>query len=1035
MEETERSVRTWMGSGREQEIDVTVSGIADGSTTLLNVVKALGEYLTSEEDELRTKGMEFLSEVLAKSPQDKLNRNAVRVLVGFYIGKLEDTETVVPALKGLAIMAPLPAFISNDTIEVFRALCAHVKMRALVQSVRYNVFRIIDSMVARHRDALKGLGGEFISGYIKLADGEKDPRNLMVAFAIARVVGVEFDISGHVEEFFNILFCYFPITFRPPPDDPYGITSEDLKERLRLSLSSNPAFGPMAVPLFIEKLNAGSPVTKRDTLQTLSVCMPVYGAAQMRSSSKKLWNSLRMEIFQPTDRITEEEALKTAQDLVKVIQSSTSDETAMQQDVDAFVKEVCAECLKLLGEPEKSQAIPATKVVNALLSTTRHVACYALEQVIPSLFQLFANPDEVANRSSTLSHLASIVEKTRDLANESDTPTTLITPYKDQALGILTTALKTRATALPALNGLRGLVETRDLLTEEEIGFVVHSVNAIVQEDEDDETSDSALDLLSVLSVKSSAHVSAQTFPALFSSLPDVAPGRDSNEERQRCWRVLAALRRLSTPAALFETLVIRLLAKVDLVIHASDEDDEPAAAYTHALLHTISTVLGKKTAAGDHDVPKYIDRLVPKLYELFIMSSGSGLRTTQVPRLVEVASEIITLVLETVPQSKQEAFYQNLFAGLTKGDIANLVSQPKLSNLALKGPLEVDAPFSIKATLPLYAAAVVPIRKETALPIEDISGFLLSLVLWSIHHAETDAQRSAAYHVTASILNRKIDSLAPTLDILQTSIWSEIISSIQQSPEVRRHAIGAWTWVTKALLVRNHPSGATFAQNLLRLFDDEVNDVAWAAGRAVGQIGGTDTVLVKRHHAIIKPLYAQKYCNLMLPQLVDGAGDTADDRRKTTSLVGLASLIKAVPRSIYEDRMPTLMPLLIRGLELPDPDVRVNVIDTLFASASSKEAANQEAKPEDRNVFAEHISTLIAATLKNSDAKSMSAVRVRVAALRLLGLLPSVVRYDVIHPHKNAVLRELVGALDDPKKVVRMEAVEARSKWFKASG
>jgi DNA repair/transcription protein MET18/MMS19 len=43
------------------------------------------------------------------------------------------------------------------------------------------------------------MGKRFISGYITLAEGEKDPRNLLLAFAIARVILVEFDISDHVE--------------------------------------------------------------------------------------------------------------------------------------------------------------------------------------------------------------------------------------------------------------------------------------------------------------------------------------------------------------------------------------------------------------------------------------------------------------------------------------------------------------------------------------------------------------------------------------------------------------------------------------------------------------------------------------------------------------------------------------------------------------------------------------------------------------------------------------------------------------------
>jgi len=43
------------------------------------------------------------------------------------------------------------------------------------------------------------MGKAFVAGYISLADGEKDPRNLLVAFAIARVILIEFDISDHTE--------------------------------------------------------------------------------------------------------------------------------------------------------------------------------------------------------------------------------------------------------------------------------------------------------------------------------------------------------------------------------------------------------------------------------------------------------------------------------------------------------------------------------------------------------------------------------------------------------------------------------------------------------------------------------------------------------------------------------------------------------------------------------------------------------------------------------------------------------------------
>lgn len=56
-----------------------------------------------------------------------------------------------------------------------------------------------------------------------------------------------------------------------------------------------------------------------------------------------------------------------------------------------------------------------------------------------------------------------------------------------------------------------------------------------------------------------------------------------------------------------------------------------------------------------------------------------------------------------------------------------------------------------------------------------------------------------------------------------------------------------------------------------------------------------------------------------------------------------------------------------------------------------------------------------------------MYSQRVRTAALRYLAVMPSLVKYDVLHPQKATVLRELAKALDDPKRAVRKEAVEAR--------
>lgn len=55
---------------------------------------------------------------------------------------------------------------------------------------------------------------------------------------------------------------------------------------------------------------------------------------------------------------------------------------------------------------------------------------------------------------------------------------------------------------------------------------------------------------------------------------------------------------------------------------------------------------------------------------------------------------------------------------------------------------------------------------------------------------------------------------------------------------------------------------------------------------------------------------------------------------------------------------------------------------------------------------------------------------RSRVAALRELAVFPDAVRYDLLHPIKPTVIKELGKALDDRRREVRKEAVDTRAKW-----
>ncbi|KAF7370205.1 ARM repeat-containing protein [Mycena sanguinolenta] len=1053
---------------------------------LLGVVKALGTYLTSEQDDLRTKGVDFLATVITRCPENTLNRQSVKVLTAFFCGKLDDTETIEPALKGLT---SLPAICSSsDALVMIKAqvIFAHVKMRALVQSVRFHVFKIIDGLIATHRETLKGMKSEFIGPYINLAEGEKDPRNLLVAFAIARVILIEFDPIDHIEGLSNIVFCYFPITFRPPANDPYNITPEDLRIALRRCLNANPAFGPIAIPIFLEKLAAGSPAIKRDTLQTMTECFPVYGPAFLRTAARKLWNSIKLEIFQPTDSATEEVALTTMQALVVTIHA---EDDAQDADLQGLARDACEECITILREPEKSQAKPAIKVLCAFMSTTPSVARFTLAHAVPHLLKLFADPNEVPSRHPVLLLLSDLIAAARDSMSAKSTsmsgspPEPPLAPFKDEVLGALISGVATLTTTRAALAGLTGLVSTPHLLSDEELGFVVLKVNDVLEMCLDEEHSDdrnAILKLLMTISSRSPTHVQDQTLPLLLTSLPAQAPPRDAVSVRARYQHVLGALSTLCGPPSLFEALVAALTPPPRRSRVRCRSRPGPRAAGGVPARSPSSGI--KRTLAGKvderhADVAGYADSLVPALYGICVRAALRG-GPAREPRVIGVAGDIIGLVVQSLAPSRQQAFATVLFPAFLAGKIAPLCTAEHVSVEDRFFPLTAEATTAERNLLVLFAVGVIPLHPSVTVDT-DINACTEAILVQGLTHADSLPQADAVFHIVSSIVNKHVDEIGSFLEHNQTAYWPAQIVDTSATPERRRQAIRVWTWLCKALLVRNHPLALSLIHRIFDVFGDVTIGADAAKGdrrdRGVGR-GAHEEECSGCEGAF---LWAQKFASGILPGLMGRAKDDsgeipenlllryplsssqtlADPVLQHTNLIALTALIKAIPSAAYAHEMTQLLPLLLHALALPlvDSDLtRANALDTLlvFTTAASTSIsatgtgtsavaaqrwtdAGNKTEGATGAVLAEHAPALVRQLLEytNNTSAPRTSARILIPTVRLLRALPSVVRYAVLHPYKADVLRGLASALDDSRKAVRREAVDAREVWFKYSG
>ncbi|KAL7424900.1 hypothetical protein Q5752_000586 [Cryptotrichosporon argae] len=1036
--DVERLVRTRVTSDELEPPAELVSSVNAGQTPLLGIVKALGEYLTSTEDAVRLKGLTFLTNVIKTIDPTKVNGPASRTLTTFYVSKLDDFESLAPSLSALLVLSKQPTFDDTAAVEAYRTTVETINMKAYVQSTRYLVYQLLDSFLALHRKAFKELGADFINSYTKMVDGEKDPRNLMLLFSIDRVILLEFDVVPHIDALFDIIFCYFPITFRPPPNDPYGITADDLKLALRECMAASPHFARMAIPLFLEKLTTATGQMMKDLLQTMAACFPVYGANAVRERGPELWEAIKTEILYSSDLAIEAASLSALKALVRTLYLTKDDvATGLAQDI-------IKQCLEILDEPEKSQGVAATKALAALVLASASAGTFALSQALPQLFTQFNRPTLPSHRAPILGSISTLLVAARSVyaapgATRTQQDERSLEPYRDALLDVLREGLRTDGLKIAATNGSVALIEIPGFWTRKEVEDIVRGLNEILVHDLDEDVKSNVISALTTISTLHAAVVESVTLPLLFHTLPDVAPGAKDYDGRERYRDVLSSLSALCAQPALFENLVVRLSTKLDLLGEPTDvpmdgstgaETRECTVAYAWDLLRCLESVVGAKLDKKHTDVTRYFDKIVPRLYGLAV---GAALPRADkvVPlfrdrRLLSAIGSIAERLVWELDAERQARLFAMAYAAFEAGELAGIVHHP--ASVKVAGP---SAPLRTGATAPeqdlvvVYSTLMQGLKAEVALPFPSAPDFLVQKVHWAIKVARDDFQLQAMLDLITAFVNKRSSDLKDALDGLLERIWMVDIQDTTQEPEIRRRALLVYQHIVKALALLRNELAYTATDRIIDVLALSAFDPLFVdeAGRCFGVLATKG-----KAHLTARLLHAQKLWNHVLPKLIEGDKE-AEAKGKVAYLVAFASLLPLVPASLCLSDLPALLPLLLRSLSLARPKQRTNVITALTAVLETDNYSTEvdvllHARAEDvvdgvlRSAFVE-------------DGIETSA-NVRMAALGCLRTIPDAIRYETLGRHKARVIRELGQALDDPLRSVRREAVDCRARWYR---
>ncbi|KAF8435281.1 RNAPII transcription regulator C-terminal-domain-containing protein [Terfezia claveryi] len=1003
---------------------------------LLDVIQSMGEYMTDDDATVRAKSIGFLSAILAALDSKALVRQQVSVITHFLIDRLEDETGLKEVAKGLIALLEMQRFGPEDAEEVTLALMK-VDLHKHPQGTRFVVLKVMDVLFSKHRDVLKKLSDPFIDGFIELIGGEKDPRNLMIVFSLLKVLIIEFGIERHTEALFEACYVYYPITFTPPPNDPYGITAQDLKVRLRDCIAASGRFSEHVFKPLIDKLDSTSQSVKRDVLQTMAACALSYGPSIMAKHFASLWDAIKFEVLNSSDDELATDALSTMQAIAASLSYGLIDVPQPAAAQSRYLKAIVKETLELLKEPQQKQAKPAGQIVASVAKAGVVPFAYIIKSTLPTLLTVYDDSEGLAKQRAMLEVFNQILESTAAVYGEwgeMEPYPALENPlleFKEKLFDIYSRALmgvnkEEVGFRTVALKGLEILSKVRKLFADNEIGMVVQYLDEVVLEREDSrqELKEVALQHLLQISTMKPSLIMEITFPALMATLPD-----SEEEARGKPYLVtLEALAKLSIERAVFEVLLTRLFNKLDIVIHNGS-----GPIYPRAILSTLLYVLQKKSAADHPDIPTFYERLVPALITKTIsaltihVETGTKANSSALidDCMIEITGRLVNLVVRSLDATRQEKVLQDVFDLFVFNKPCCIILKNREQIAETFRPF---GPHRVEQHVPymtIFTCIVAGIRKEVNLPVEEISTFITQIAV-SIPTLSLP-YKTSHLRLLAIIINKWLPP-SPSPDLASNEPISTLVRPSISSACSPEDTIRIAFWVTKAITMKGDKLGEPLTLQLVDLLSDP--NYGSMASRGFAVLLGEDELLNKQNYAVQRLLSKQKIFFLVVPKLVE-AFKRSEQTIKPNYLVALSNILRHIPSKIFLPSLPQLVPLLLQSLDLPTPVNDQSAVDVKLATLSTLSITILESA----NALQAHVSSLITrllatATYHRDLGNPGAPRRVRKEALSCLRIFPGTLRNELVLPYKRQVVRGLVACLDDPKRGVRKEAVECRARW-----
>jgi DNA repair/transcription protein MET18/MMS19 len=785
--------------------------------------------------------------------------------------------------------------------------------------------------------------------------------------------------------------------------------------------------------------------SQKDVLRTLLACAQAYDAGAMSQYSITLWDSLKFEVLSAQEPELAEETLIVLRAIAACLSTSTqSSPTA--SPLAQYLRPISKECIEHLQEPTQRQAKASGDILKSVSSATLDSFNLIAKSIIAPIITIYQSTSEIAKHRALLEVLNQLLDSaimvfgtwnSKDGMAQAENPLeafseTLLEIFSQALMGTVKEEVSFR---VAAAHGLQKMSQIRNMLQEYEIGNIIQQLNEVVLHGEvygRDDLKKAAMQSLAELSKQKPRLIMDITFPAFMAQLPDT----DSEAEARADYHTtLEGLAEISVENQVFDTLVRRLLNKIDVLLNTHNVN---SPRYTAALLSTLLFIMERKGLRNDSNAQNYYDRVVVGLISKATTSAVQQRDLTALNdvAVLEVLGRLSSLIVKEATLEKKTLACENVYDLFSlQSGLDELCEAPNGSALQkiwiLSTWLLAAIPRDLQAPLLEIANMSTTMSKLLALLVEEIDSVAFLAI----------SRQLALYinkHLPASALEIAMSQLSLLYDRLSSYAGQELDKEQIAQAAASRIVRTIFT-ISKALILRLSPNTNAILGDLMSLLDPSKYPapVTRAAASSFSGLLAPDAVLSKPNGAQIRLLAPQKVFQTLTPLISAGFKSSPQGGvAKEQYLTALSGVIASVPSDIIVPELPTLLPLLLQSLDLSDQRVKAATLETFAVVIARSPAALEDSG---------HVPSLVKRLLKTAlvvkagldKEAGVDTPHARRLAVRCLFLMPSRItgsglRSNPLLPLKREVLQGLMKVLDDPKRDVRKEAVDARAAWLR---